>query len=318
MSKLAIPSSWCNQSAGDNLFTRKCRLLQSYHRAETLRAPCGFGPNHNSPEKYGNIIGDQANTGLNFLDTGIFDYVKNRINNRIPGETFDEYRLFNNMLSSQPLCFSLFYPLKRFYETNPKETSAILNKCFPAINLINVLSIEIEKYPTPNEQYLGDGTAFDAMIIYEYSENSEGAIKKGILAIETKYSEKLGTNPSQNLTRQIAIAIESGLFTENGIEAVKNGVGQLGRNFLLALKYKKAHNLDYASAVVIAPRENSSENEIVRFRENLIPNAHSLIFSYNMEDFVDVLVNECPGEMQSWALQFFNRYLDFSPIQPYI
>ena len=47
--------------------------------------------------------------GLNFLTPHIFEVAKRRL--AIKKGTIDPFRLFCNMLSSQPMCFNLFGPL---------------------------------------------------------------------------------------------------------------------------------------------------------------------------------------------------------------
>ena len=57
------------------------------------------------------MIANGENTGRNFVNNFTFEYAKQRIAGKKRNETIDEYRLFNNLLSSQPMAFNLFCPL---------------------------------------------------------------------------------------------------------------------------------------------------------------------------------------------------------------
>lgn len=91
-----------NQCGSDNAFTRKARLLQSMYRVE-IGEEEGFGPTRASKRKYGNMISGGEVSGKNFLMKETFEYTKERVANKRENETIDGFRLFNNLLSSQPI-----------------------------------------------------------------------------------------------------------------------------------------------------------------------------------------------------------------------
>lgn len=90
-----------NQCGSDNAFTRKARLLQSMYRVE-IGEEEGVGPTRASKRKYGNMISGGEVSGKNFLMKETFEYAKERVGNKRENETIDGFRLFNNLLSSQP------------------------------------------------------------------------------------------------------------------------------------------------------------------------------------------------------------------------
>ncbi len=93
------------QYCGDTSFASRMRKHQSWYRANVLRLPYGFGPIKNSHSRYGNMLApEEREVGRNFLTSGIFDVVLERINQG--GGAIDPFRLLNNMLSSQPMCFN--------------------------------------------------------------------------------------------------------------------------------------------------------------------------------------------------------------------
>lgn len=295
--------------SGDNPFAARARFHQSWYRQDVLKEDdYGFGPDKNSPIRYGNILVNGEMSGRNFLSPEIFEYAKYRTRFLKSGETIKEYRLFNNMLSSQPMCFNLFFPLKRLFETNYKRGVKVISSCFPSLDISGIIGIDIEYLPYPVDGYLCDHTAFDAMILY-----LTGSGERNILAIETKYVEKLGVNSSSDLTKQIELVNSCEIFNSYGIEMAQKGFGQLGRNFLLAEKFRINNRLDKAFAVVISPEGNdSSHKEITEFRNLLNAGFKDRIFFQPLENTVESLKDYLPKSLYPWLTEFYRRYLDFA------
>lgn len=168
--KKEIEVKYGPQSTGDNVFTRKARLLQSYYRVETLKQKeFGRGPNKNSvhkikndkgelpeeknPSYYGNMLLDGDKNGKNFFYPETFKYAEKRVKEKMKEETIDAYRLFNNMLSSMPLAFNLFHPLMMIKAKYPKALKKMIQNVFPHLPIHKVKKIKIEFVPTPIKDY---------------------------------------------------------------------------------------------------------------------------------------------------------------------
>lgn len=67
----------------------------------------GVGPTRASKRKYGNMISGGEVSGKNFLMKETFEYAKKRVAEKSKNETIDGFRLFNNLLSSQPMYLSV-------------------------------------------------------------------------------------------------------------------------------------------------------------------------------------------------------------------
>ena len=170
-------------------FTEQCRKLQSRFR-EKNGWEMGVGPYRFSKKLQINMIVDGENTGRNFVNKFAFQYAKDRVVHIQNNETFDEYRLFNNLLSSQPMAFNLFCPFIDMLEKGKgKEVSSIFRAVFHDKGIKTVEQVELEYLHTDIENYLDDKTAMDAIIRFI---DNEG--KKSFIAIETKYTDVLGTN----------------------------------------------------------------------------------------------------------------------------
>ena len=133
-----------------------------------------------------------------------------------------------------------------------------------------------------------------------------------ILAIETKYVEKLGENPSSRLSPQINLVNEGIIFNELGRGEALKGFGQLGRNFLLAEKFRIYNRLDKAFAVVISPKDNdSSDKEIKDFHSLMNPEFTDRLFYTSLESMTESIRNDARGSLRKWIDDFNVRYLGF-------
>lgn len=206
------------QSPGDNPFTSKARLLQSIYRVQSGETAMGVGPSMHSkdsktgePSYYGNMVKDGQLTGKNFFFRETFEYALTRVGKMKAEETIDQYRLFNNLLSSMPMAFNLFHPLMMIKERHPEILNKMIREVFPELPVFKVDEIKIEFIPTPVSDYTNDKSAMDAAIIFSDEEKNNY-----IIAIETKYTDSLGLNMGKDNDSKMRTAKESGLFTEEG------------------------------------------------------------------------------------------------------
>jgi hypothetical protein len=176
-----VPNNRMNigpQYAKDNPFAARMRFHQSWYRSEFLRVPYGTGPRPSSTVFYGNMLTpEDGERGLNFLTPHIFEVVKRRL--AIKKGFIDPFRLFCNMLSSQPMCFNVFGPLV----DNRKLATALMQAILPG-EIQTVSKVLFEFAPEPARDYLNDRTAFDAFISFTRPDN-----QSGFIGIETKLVE---------------------------------------------------------------------------------------------------------------------------------
>ena len=301
------------QSPSDNPFTAKARMLQSLWCVQN-GLEMGIGPNKNSvdrrtglPTYYGNIIKDGESNGRNFFYPETFEYAKWRVKTKLKDETIDEYRLFNNLMSSMPMAFNLFHPLMMLHAQNPAAVDKMMQHAFPDLPIYKIKEIGLEYIPTPIEHYTNDKSAMDAFISFYDKEGGEH-----IIAIETKYTDSLGTNKAKDITLKTQFAIESGLFTEEGIHQIKTNCIQIYRNFLLVEKFRVVNRLKDSYSIILAPKDHpSTEKEINSLKKYLKNEYNYKLADYKLEDFVCALKLNCPVEYMDWLEWFEDRYLRF-------
>lgn len=304
------------QSSSDNSFTAKARKLQSLWRVQN-GLEIGIGPERNSVDKngqpsyYGNMIKDGESNGRNFFYPETFAYAQWRVKTKLKEETINDYRLFNNLMSSMPMAFNLFHPLMMLHVQNPAAVDRMIQNAFSDLPIYKINEIGLEFIPTPIEHYTNDKSAMDAFISFFDKEGGEH-----IIAIETKYTDSLGTNKAKDDTLKIQFAIESGLFTLEGITHIKTNCTQIYRNFLLTEKFRVVNGLKDSYSIILAPENHpSTDKEIASLNVFLKEEYKELkLNKFSLESFIKKLKENCPVEYLDWLEWFEDRYLNFSKL----
>ena len=301
-----------NQCGSDNAFTRRARLLQSMYRME-IGEEEGVGPTRASKRKYGNMISGGEVSGKNFLMKETFEYAKERVANKMENETIDGFRLFNNLLSSQPMAFNLFHPLMLLLKQDPAMVTLAVRSVFRNFAVFEVTEIGLEFIPTPIENYAKDKSAMDAYI--KFMDNKGG---KHIIAIETKYTDVLGVNEAQRCEEQKQMLIDTGLFSPDFDELLTGGkvkLTQIYRNLLLTERYRIKEELKDSYSVVLSPKEHpSTEEEIKSVTKYLKQEYTYKLSAVSLEDFVNAMIQYLPEYYAQVYESFRGRYLEFEKV----
>lgn len=239
-------------------------------------------------------------------------------------ETINEDRLFNNFLSSQPMAFNLFVPLMNIAHTDEGRSKLakvvagqVTNSDSSTFNKITEVGIEF--IPPYYSGCLNDKTAMDAYFLYERTDG-----KHGIIAIETKYTDILGTNPASNPSFAIRQATEnigiSQLLTDEGIAGITKRdikLSQVYRNFLLTETVRLHEHLDDSISIILSPKENISNEEDESSLRSILKDEYKYKFqSVTLENFVSALIREFP-DIDIFR-GFEKRYLDFERVEKLI
>ena len=301
-----------NQCGSDNAFTRKARLLQSMYRVE-IGEEEGTGPTRASKRRYGNMISGGDVSGKNFLMKETFEYAQKRVAEKSKNETIDGFRLFNNLLSSQPMAFNLFHPLMLLLKQDPAKVTLAVRSVFRNFPVFEVTEIGLEFIPTPIENYTKDKSAMDAYI--RFVDNKGG---KHIIAIETKYTDVLGVNEASHCEEQKQMLVDTGLFSVDFEKLLMGGkvkLTQIYRNLLLTEWYRMVEGLKDSYSVVLSPKEHpSTEEEIKSVSKYLKPEFAYKLNAVSLEDFVDAMIRYLPMYYAQVYERFRRRYLEFEKL----
>ena len=291
------------QYAKDNPFAARMRFHQSWYRSNVLKVPYGTGPRSRNTTWYGNMLTHaDGERGLNFLTPHIFEVAKRRL--AMKKGTIDPFRLFCNMLSSQPMCFNLFGPLVDNLELATRLFQAIL----PG-EIQTVSKVQFEYAPEPARDYLNDRTAFDAFISFTRPDG-----QPGFIGVETKlveaFSAKVYSSPLYNRwTEHILSPWPAGARAR--LQSMD--VNQLWRDHMLAVAMQLAPGAPYGSGrflLVYHPEDVECADAVDVYKTLRKPEDISFI-DMQLDKLIELWKQfvSTAAEKQ-WLANFSQRYLD--------
>ena len=210
-----------DQPPSDNQLQKIMRLHQSWWRAFVLNEEPGKHPTH--PEmQIGSSILNGENSLSNFLDKYAIKAVQDTLNKRDTASKgmISESRLYNNLLSSQPLCFNFFGRLKY----NLPLATSVLKQFYPEIAEVKNILFEF----APNMSSNNDNSAHDVAI--EFTSLDGG---KGLIGLECKYTEPFSPTVYRKPEYE-KIYSDSDVFSASYEELTSSKFNQLFRNQLIA------------------------------------------------------------------------------------
>ena len=296
-----------------NPLKRKCRLLQAWYRVDKLNET-NCGPWRKGGRPVGSTLVDGERTGANFLSPAAFTYAREKAVEKgtNPDLTLDVYRLFNNMLSSMPMCFNLFSDFLERARSDCGTTCRVLAAMFAESPIAAIESVEVEMLPRPTERYIDDKTAFDAAVLFR-----DASGRPGLASIETKYTDELGGNKARNEDRKFELALNLGLFTDDGLAWYRtHGFDQVARNLLLTFAYARVEGLHHAMNYVLGPAEDEEAPRAVEsLRLRLAPAFRDRIMWLPLEHAIERGLSVADQFLADHLKRFHSRYLDFSQIE---
>ena len=233
-------------------FQRSARILQSMWRVEH-----GYEIGEVKSKNDSRFLGSRLpmpwaqETLANYLSDTIKDVVREEVINpeKSKDKLYGKPRIFNDLLSSQPLCFNLFAELKRDL---PLATAVMRTLTNDLVD--SVTDIDFEWSPGRADSRLtGDRSAFDVYVSFSFAEN-----KKGFIGIEVKYHENLIGVASPHRDRYDQIADQMSCFKESKRGDLKaQPLQQIWRDHLLAGIHRMADGFDEGFFVFLYPEGNT-------------------------------------------------------------
>lgn len=283
-------------------FRRKARVLQSLWR-EKRGYPIGL---HRGRPLGSRLAMPWARETLNnYLTDTIRAVVRAEVldKSRSAGKLYARPRIFNDLLSSQPLCFNLFAELQQ-----DRALASAVFRSLAAGRIAEVTTIEFEHSPGRGDpRYTGDNSAFDVYVTFETPEG-----EKGFSGIEVKYHENLQGSPARHRPRYDEVAGMMGCFrAETGSLLRQQPLQQIWRDHLLAGAHLHADKLGDGFFVFLYPRENRYCAEAVQRYRTCLSDERTFA-AWTLEDF---LASVRQHTTAGWSTLVFNRYLDFAKLE---
>lgn len=205
-SKIAKP--FTKEDLEDNLgtvpskgLTRRVRLHQGWWRLNVLNQIAGDHPITKGETVCNTVLNGEA-SGNNFLTPATLKIIKETLKNRTTedGGKIETVRLYNNLLSSQPLSFNFFAEL----ENNKDLGLKILQIWWKDLTKLNHVLFEY----SPPQNYTKDGSAFDVAFDVQFGD------KRGFIGLECKYTDTFSYKP-QKSKKQRAIPFYGDIGNKN-------------------------------------------------------------------------------------------------------
>jgi len=190
--------------------------------------------------------------------------------------------------------------------SDEQECTRVIKTLFKEIKWIDsVKYIGVEFIPTPIEDYIDDKTAFDAIII---TRSKSG--KKGLISIETKYTDILGENSSARNEKKNRIIKKEALFSKGMTARLKSeGYKQIYRNFLLTYTYAKKNGFSNFCNVIISPWEDIlSLQEMEELTASLVKHK-DCVQKIDLEEFLERGICTGSAKLAGIYQTIKNRYI---------
>lgn len=287
----------------DTEFSAYARLLQSRWR-ESKDYPM---------RKLGSFLDASfaRSSGANFLTERIRALAANEMATAKASKAlFDEGRMWENMLSSQPLCFNLFGELSFDMEA----ATACFKKLFPD-RVGRVTAVKFEYSPGRGDvTYTGDKSAFDVFVEYE----RDG--KSGFIGIEVKYAESLREEQARRSAeifekhkeRYEHLTQAYGVFTPDVIDTLRRPpLSQIWRDHLLSIALLRHADRKYDEGcfVFLFPSLNKQCQDGVNEYAKYLASGEEKINGFcprHLEQFIHTVADHFKTD---WSNELRSRYL---------
>lgn len=236
----------------------------------------------------------------NFLTENVREVVRAEVLDpvRSEGKLYRAPRIFEDLLSSQPLCFNLFAELQRDVVLAGHVFERLLGR--PALR---VLGVDFEHSPGRGDpRFTGDHSAFDVFV------TCEAAGQRGFIGIEVKYVENLEQPVARHRARYEEVADRMGAFRPTERDRLRQApLEQFWRDHLLAgsLLLEPSAGFAWGMFAVVWPTENVIVGDAVRAYESCLVDS-ATFRSWTLEAMLDAI--DASTET-SWARAVRERYL---------
>lgn len=216
-----------------------------------------------------------------------------------------EDRMWENLLSSQPLCFNLFGEL----HFDHKLATKFFRKLFPD-RIQTVTEVLFEYSPgRGNKKFTGDHSAFDVFVEFTNGD------KRGFIGIEVKYAESLKEENEKTAQTtfnkhevEYTRLTSSDIFCKSAIETLRKApLSQIWRDHLLSLATTQLY--DEGFFVFLFPSKNEQcQTGVNDYKKYLSSDNEAVTGFYPryLDDFILALHNIANAD---WTTELKRRYL---------
>ncbi len=295
--------------ATDSRFRAAARFHQALFRQKQGWRPGQIESGQGAKRSVGSLIKpSDAAAGANFLTREIAALARREIAYREDMAMVDQVRLWQNMLSSHPLVFNLFGPLKLDLTLATK----VAQRLWPD-TVSRVTDVLFEHSPSRRDPiFTDDRTAFDVLL---QCQDRNG--KNTFVAVEVKYSETMYEPAARLRSRYDELSSTSGLYREPGNAALRAvPLQSLWREHMLAAAMVQNDLYKSGRFVLIAPAANSPVQRAAEtYRKQLADNPPIPFEAIALEKIIAVIRSVGAKKL---ADRLYERYVDFAGLDRFI
>ncbi len=257
-------------------FKKRMRFHQGWWRAFVLAEEPGDHPIRTGESICNTILNGRGDPQKNFLSQKILEAVVQTKKERKPTSSgiLEEDRLFNNLLSSQPLCFNFFGELK----VDTEFALQILQQFWPELTQVKEVIFEF----APVKNYTNDKSAFD--VAFEVMVNEQS----GLIGLECKYTDTF-SHEEYGKTAYRHIFNESGkrVFAAEYEDFIASRFNQLFRNQLMAEALIQNDQYDFVYTGLFCHQDDSSALQTGAEFQSMLKNGSNLFQTITYQNFIE-------------------------------
>jgi hypothetical protein len=283
---------------GDNSsFKHRMRLHQAWWRAFVLGEEPGFRPSDKT-QRVCNTILNGEDSKKNFLTPNALKAFKDTLAERSkdsPG-LVNEDRVYNNLLSSQPLCFNFFGELK----SDLSFAKEVLKFWITDIKVVEKVVFEF----APPENYTNDNSAFDIAFFYFNKD-----MKKGIFGLECKYTDDFSKYPYKRSAYEDIYKKSGNVFIKRYKQYIAPNYNQLFRNQLIAESMAQHGDIEIVTTGLFCHHMDDNASKIGSGFQGLLNQKERRFISINYQDYITVLQKgDLSWDRREWLMELWARY----------
>lgn len=299
------------ESDKNDLHKIRSRMLQGIYR------------NQKNEYSYCNYV-DSSDCHINFMKNEKLNNVANveyaEIKSR--GRLTDEKRLCQNLLSSQPLAFNIFLPLKW---DNYDLATKVFKELYPFLEIAKITNIKLEYVPgdgqDKNDRLINtDKSCFDIFIEFKDTNN-----RKSCIGIEAKYTETFSNTDFNKATgdkkKRYLDAISEfnqqfdQVYTEKYLSPTYN---QLFRNQLIVEEVKQKTEYQNCIQIVLFSSEDTKCIDAIKGFNEMIKLKNSFV-DLTIEKLLKKLINsDRDTDRKELFKQVYDRYCNYEKLKDYM
>jgi hypothetical protein len=287
--------------------TGRVRLHQGWWRVNILNEKAGINPVSKNENVCNTITGGNISS-KNFLTKNTVKVLEQVLADRNSKNVgmINLDRLYNNLLSSQPLCFNFFAE----FEIDKTLGLQVLKTFWPDVTVLNKVVFEY----SPPENYTKDGSAFDVGFDVMFGD------KTGFIGLECKYTDTFSFKPSTspifygdvgNKNHEVFYSVYSSCkssFNCDYFDFVKNKqYNQLFRSQLMAEAMEQNKRFDIVKTGLFCYQNDEVTIASTKEFASMLADGKFKIITYG-EFFEAVQRLELSWEQREWTMLLWARY----------